>query len=61
MREITFRGKSAAAIVYDKTPIMDYFRRVDGKTLLGLGDEKGKPLGPFFLLTKTVGQVVVEI
>ncbi len=32
----TFRGKASAAMVYDRLPITDHFRRVDADRVLGL-------------------------
>lgn len=38
LRMMDYRGKLSAAIVYDTQPIIDIFRRVDDKTVLGLMD-----------------------
>lgn len=38
---IQFRGKVSAAMVYDAVPIIDHFRQVDPRTLMGIMD--GKP------------------
>ncbi len=51
LRELAFRGTSSAAMVYDQQPWIDYFRKVDDDTLVGLIDMKGKPIATgFFLL-----------
>lgn len=38
---IEFRGRVSAAMVYDGVPIVDHFRQVDERTLMGIMD--GKP------------------
>lgn len=38
---IEFRGRVSAAMVYDGVPIVDHFRLVDDRTLLGVMDGKG--------------------
>ena len=52
MREVVFGGKVQAALIYDKHPIMDYFRKVTDNLVIGLGDIKGKPTDFFFHLTR---------
>lgn len=52
LREIRFRGKVSASLIYDQQPIMDYFRKVSDNVLLGLGDIKGKPTDFFFYLIR---------
>jgi hypothetical protein len=52
LREMHFRGKVSAAMLYDKRPLIDHFRRVDDDTVIGLADEKGKPATYFFHLTR---------
>lgn len=51
LREVKFRGKVSASLIYDNKPIMDYFRKIDDDTLLGLGEMKGN-LTFFFYLTR---------
>jgi hypothetical protein len=52
VREVRHRGVVTAAIVYDRLPVLDAFRRVGGDTLLGLMDLRGLP-EPFpFLLRR---------
>jgi hypothetical protein len=52
LREVAFQGVTSASLIYDKQPIMDYFRKVTDDVVLGLGDIKGKPLDFFFHLTR---------
>lgn len=51
LREVKFRGKVSASLIYDNKAIMDYFRKIDDNTLLGLGEMKGN-LTFFFYLTR---------
>ena len=41
VRQLEFRGKVSVAMIYDHLPIIDYFRRVDENTLMGVMDYKG--------------------
>ncbi len=54
LRQIVYRGKTSAAMVYDKKEIIDIFRKVDANTLMCVMDSKqlqdGKPY--FFVLRK---------
>lgn len=50
LRRIEFRGRSSAAMIYDRQPIIDHFRRVDDASLLGLMDLRG--VAPFFFLLR---------
>ncbi len=52
LREVVFNGKVCASLIYDKQPIMDYFRVVNENVVIGLGDVKGKPTDFFFHLTR---------
>lgn len=52
LREIEFRGKTSAAMVYDHLPIIDLFRRVDDDTLLGVMDMRGMSAPYFFVLRR---------
>ncbi|WP_347057478.1 DUF4334 domain-containing protein [Blastococcus sp. HT6-30] len=47
LRAVEHRGVVTAAMVYDALPIIDVFRRVDSRTVLGLMDLRGLP-DPFF-------------
>lgn len=50
-----FRGVVTAAMIYDRQPIIDYFRRIDGDTMLGLMSVRGDPRHYFFVLTLVPG------
>ena len=50
LRKIEYRGVASAAIVYDRIPVIDYLRRVDGKRVLGLMDMRSEPQPFFFML-----------
>ncbi|MGW4249821.1 DUF4334 domain-containing protein [Nocardia sp. NPDC004722] len=50
LRNLEFRGKSSAAMIYDHLPIIDIFRRVDENTLLGVMDLRGQSEPYFFVL-----------
>nr|WP_169814902.1 DUF4334 domain-containing protein [Nocardia crassostreae] len=50
LRDLEFRGKSSAAMIYDHLPIIDVFRKVDGGTLLGVMDMRGLREPYFFVL-----------
>lgn len=50
LRNLEFRGKSGAAMIYDHLPIIDVFRRVDADTLLGVMDMRGLDEPYFFVL-----------
>jgi hypothetical protein len=52
VRPVEFRGVLSAAVVYDRLPIVDVLRRVDGGTLLGLMDMRGVPEPFFFVLRR---------
>lgn len=52
LREVAFGGKVSASLIYDKQPIMDYFRKVNDHVVIGLGDIKGRPTDFFFHLTR---------
>ena len=52
LRPVVHRGVPTAALVYDRLPVVDVFRRVGADTLLGLMDLRGLP-DPFaFLLER---------
>lgn len=48
MRNIEFKGKVSASLIYDKQPIMDYFRKVNDDVVIGYGEVKGMPEKNFF-------------
>jgi hypothetical protein len=53
LRSMSFRGKTSAAMVYDRQPITDYFRRIDDERLLGAMAVEGDGQHYFFVLTRT--------
>lgn len=52
MRLVMHRGKSSAAMIYDHLPIIDHFRKVNSRVLLGMMDHKGDKEPYFFILEK---------
>ncbi|MDR1214987.1 MAG: DUF4334 domain-containing protein [Propionibacteriaceae bacterium] len=43
LRALECRGRVSAAMVYDRLPVIDSFRRIDPDRLLGVMDLKGSP------------------
>ncbi|TKJ22399.1 hypothetical protein A6V29_06425 [Blastococcus sp. CCUG 61487] len=52
LRSIEHRGVVTAAMVYDALPIIDVFRRVTDRTVLGVMDLRGLPDPFFFVLSR---------
>lgn len=52
LRQLAHRGQVSAAMVYDRLPIHDVFRRLDDDTVLGLMDQKGSAATFFFVLRR---------
>jgi hypothetical protein len=52
LRAIEHRGITSAAIVYDRQPIIDYFRRIDDDRILGIMDLRSMSQPFFFLLLR---------
>jgi hypothetical protein len=52
LRASDFRGKRSAAMIYDRQPIVDHFRRIDDDRVLGLMAMRGMERPFFFLLTR---------
>ena len=50
--EVRYRGVVTAAMVYDHLPIIDVFRRVDDRTVLGVMDLRRIPQPYFFILQR---------
>lgn len=46
LRQIEFRGRATATMVYDSKPIFDRFAQIDERRVLGIMDLKGVP-GPY--------------
>ncbi|GGS46094.1 DUF4334 domain-containing protein [Streptomyces griseoviridis] len=45
---VEFRGEVTATMVYDGQPVLDHFKAVDDRTLMGIMNGKGFGDGPFF-------------
>lgn len=52
LRPLDFAGQVSAAMVYDRLPIIDHFRRIDDTRVLGLMDYRNMPAPFFFLLSR---------
>jgi hypothetical protein len=52
LREVSFRGRASAAMVYDTQPIIDCFRRISDDLVLGVMDVKGSPPDFYFHLSR---------
>lgn len=52
LRLTAYRGKVSAAMIYDRQPIQDVFRKVDANTVLGIMDLKGMSRPYFFILRR---------
>lgn len=52
LRNVEYRGKVSATMIYDHLPIQDVFRRVDGDTVLGVMDRRGDERPFFFVLRR---------
>ena len=52
LRNLEYRGKTSAALIYDHVPIIDVFRRVDEHTLLGVMDQRDVDQPYFFVLQR---------
>lgn len=52
LREVTYRGVASAAMVYDRVPVVDAFRRIDDDTVLGVMDMRWQPQPYVFVLRR---------
>lgn len=52
LRDVDYRGVVSAAMVYDRQPIIDPFRRLDSETLLGLMDLRDCPEPYVYMLRR---------
>lgn len=52
LRNLEYRGKVSATMIYDHLPIQDVFRRVDDDTVLGVMDQRGDDRPYFFVLRR---------
>jgi hypothetical protein len=48
LRRVEHRGVRTTAMIYERKPIIDYFRRVAADQLLGVMEAPGEP--PYFFL-----------
>ncbi|MEP7762584.1 DUF4334 domain-containing protein [Sanguibacter sp. 25GB23B1] len=55
LRAVEYRGTVSAAMVYDRQPIIDAFRRVDEHTVLGVMDLRGMRMPYVFVLRREAG------
>jgi hypothetical protein len=53
LRIVRFAGAESAAMVYDEQPIVDYFRRVDERKIMGVMTIRGEDRFYFFELERT--------
>ncbi len=56
LRMVHFRGALTASLIYDRQPIMDYFRKVDENTVIGVGEVKGQADYLIFHLQRDVAE-----
>lgn len=49
---LTYRGRDTAAMVYNDTPVIDYFVRVDANTVLGVMEDEREDDPWFFYLRR---------
>lgn len=52
LRNLEYRGKVAATMIYDEIPVMDTFVKIDDSRVLGVMDLKGQDLPYFFGLKR---------
>lgn len=52
LRNLDYRGKTSAAMIYDHLPIIDIFRAVNDHTLLGVMDMRDLDQPYFFILER---------
>jgi hypothetical protein len=53
LRELTYRGKTGAAMIYDRIAVIDIFRKLDDNNLLAIMDLKGDTSNKLFFFTLT--------
>jgi Domain of unknown function (DUF4334)/GXWXG protein len=58
LRTVEHRGGTTTAIVYDRLPVIDVFRRVDDGALLGVMDLRGLTQPFFFVLRRDLPEPV---
>ncbi|WEX80161.1 DUF4334 domain-containing protein [Sinorhizobium numidicum] len=65
LKELSYNGVKSAAMTYDRQPIIDYFRRINHSTTIGLMEIRGYREPYFFALSRQMhpqdgGFVLVE-
>ncbi|KAL2811722.1 hypothetical protein BJX63DRAFT_433232 [Aspergillus granulosus] len=57
IREVKYNGVVSAAMIYNEKPIIDYFRKIDENTVIGVMDalESQADHGLFFILERIEG------
>ncbi|MBS1303491.1 DUF4334 domain-containing protein [Loktanella sp. SALINAS62] len=53
---VAFRGSPSAVMIYDWQPIVDHFRRIDERRILGLMEMRGA--SPYFFLLTRMGKTI---
>ncbi|MEM7076605.1 MAG: DUF4334 domain-containing protein [Pseudomonadota bacterium] len=54
LRDVSFRGRTGAAMIYDGLPMIDHFVKYDQNQMLGWMEMRGEERPYFFLLTRDV-------
>lgn len=52
LREMVFKGVVSTGLIYDKQPILDYFRKINDDLIVGFGESKGPTPDFFFYLSR---------
>ena len=52
LREIAFKNVVSTGLIYDKHPILDYFRKINDDLIIGFGESKGPTPDFFFFLQR---------
>jgi hypothetical protein len=58
LRQIEFRGRATATMVYDSKPIFDHFAQIDEQRVLGIMDLKGVP-GPYAFVSRETKALLI--
>ena len=64
LRNLEFKGRVSASMIYDEVPIIDTFVKIDDNTVLGIMDFKGEPNrldNPFFFILERDDDTEYEI
>ncbi|MEL6183492.1 MAG: DUF4334 domain-containing protein, partial [Myxococcota bacterium] len=60
LRNLEYRGRVSATMIYDGIPIMDSFAKIDDRRALGVMDLKGQP-DPFFFVLERDDDTAYEV